>query len=364
MKIAVFDNLPEGGAKRVVLEQIRFVHAKHHQVIHYTNATSTHFSPAAYVTKTVMHTLQLANFHGIFRPLTELSYAKLFFDSYLLARQIDSQECAVCIIHPCMITQAPLVLAFLKTPSLYFIEEPLRIVSESALFIPKAGGIKKWYELIRRKWIEQLDLYACQKATALATNSSFTQRNVLKQYKRHSIPLPLGVNTQDFFPATHTQNRSYFLWIGARDAVHGYTLLQSALSQLAQPPQIEYIEFHDEKLSLTDSQLRQKYQGAFATLCLSYNEPFGLTALESQACGTPVIAVDEGGYTDTVIQGVTGTLIKRTPAQLAKALADYSHNPKLVHSQGMAGVSHMRKEWSWSVHNRKLEKILQTIAKK
>lgn len=37
-----------------------------------------------------------------------------------------------------------------------------------------------------------------------------------------------------------------------------------------------------------------------------YNEPFGLVAIEAQACGTPVIATDWGGFCETVIDGTTG----------------------------------------------------------
>jgi len=37
-----------------------------------------------------------------------------------------------------------------------------------------------------------------------------------------------------------------------------------------------------------------------------YAEPFGLTSVEAQLSGTPIICTDHGGYTESVIQGVTG----------------------------------------------------------
>jgi glycosyltransferase involved in cell wall biosynthesis len=33
--------------------------------------------------------------------------------------------------------------------------------------------------------------------------------------------------------------------------------------------------------------------GAIASICVSQNEDFGMVAIESMACGVPVIAVDE-----------------------------------------------------------------------
>lgn len=49
--------------------------------------------------------------------------------------------------------------------------------------------------------------------------------------------------------------------------------------------------------------------GAIATVFIAQNEDFGMVALESMACGVPVIGVNEGGIKETVLDGVTGILI-------------------------------------------------------
>ena len=53
------------------------------------------------------------------------------------------------------------------------------------------------------------------------------------------------------------------------------------------------------------------YQNAKALLCpIQWEEPFGLTFIESMACGTPVIAFDRGSAREVVKDGKTGFVVK------------------------------------------------------
>jgi glycosyltransferase involved in cell wall biosynthesis len=56
---------------------------------------------------------------------------------------------------------------------------------------------------------------------------------------------------------------------------------------------------------LSGERLRELYRGAKAFL-MPAEEDFGITAVEAQACGTPVIAFGSGGARDTVIDKTTG----------------------------------------------------------
>jgi glycosyltransferase involved in cell wall biosynthesis len=63
--------------------------------------------------------------------------------------------------------------------------------------------------------------------------------------------------------------------------------------------------------------LRRLYRGALA-LVFPANEDFGIVPVEAQACGTPVVAVDQGGSRDTVSSGESGVLVPTAdPAELA-----------------------------------------------
>jgi D-inositol-3-phosphate glycosyltransferase len=64
------------------------------------------------------------------------------------------------------------------------------------------------------------------------------------------------------------------------------------------------------------------YSAADACVVPSYYESFGLVALESLACGTPVVATDVGHHKDLIRQADTGYVIKdNDPRRLANKIA-------------------------------------------
>ncbi len=62
--------------------------------------------------------------------------------------------------------------------------------------------------------------------------------------------------------------------------------------------------------SPNDTDLIALIQGATATIYIPVDEDFGMSPVESMACGTPVIWSDEWGLRETVIDGETGKLVE------------------------------------------------------
>lgn len=60
--------------------------------------------------------------------------------------------------------------------------------------------------------------------------------------------------------------------------------------------------------------------GSIASICVSKDEDFGMVAIESMACGVPVIAVDEWWYRESIIDWRTGYLID--PTELEHSLKE------------------------------------------
>ena len=72
---------------------------------------------------------------------------------------------------------------------------------------------------------------------------------------------------------------------------------------------------------LRQTELVDWYGAASAVVVPSYNESFGLVAVEAQACGTPVVAYASGGTPEMLIPDTTGILVpERDVASLANAI--------------------------------------------
>jgi D-inositol-3-phosphate glycosyltransferase len=99
------------------------------------------------------------------------------------------------------------------------------------------------------------------------------------------------------------------------------------------------VDHHISFVGAVDHQDLPAYYNA-ADVCVvpSYYESFGLVAVESMACGTPVVASRVGGLASTVSDGETGYLIPwRCPEPFAERLELLLENDDLRASFGRAG---------------------------
>ncbi len=83
------------------------------------------------------------------------------------------------------------------------------------------------------------------------------------------------------------------------------------------------------------------YRAADVVVVPSYNESFGLVALEAQACATPVVAARVGGLRTAIADGVSGVLVDgHDPADYAEVIGSLLAAPDRRTAMGEAGAVH------------------------
>ena len=164
----------------------------------------------------------------------------------------------------------------------------------------------------------------------------------MRMYGINSHVSYLGVDPEMFKPLDVTEE-NFILSVGTLTPEKGHGFLVDSLalmdpeirpklvvvSNSSYPPWKVYLKKHAaesgvdmEILSLiSDDELAVLYNKAEVVVYSPYLEPFGLVPVESMACGTPVVAVKEGGVRETVIHNKTGLLIDRDEEIFAEAVA-------------------------------------------
>ncbi|WP_370644584.1 D-inositol-3-phosphate glycosyltransferase [Actinoplanes sp. L3-i22] len=106
----------------------------------------------------------------------------------------------------------------------------------------------------------------------------------------------------------------------------------------------------------TGAGLAALYRAADLVAVPSYNESFGLVALEAQACGTPVVAAAVGGLVTAVRDGESGVLVDgHDPADWARVLDRLLAAPGFRHRLSSGAVAHAA-QFSW---DRTVEHLLR-----
>ena len=78
---------------------------------------------------------------------------------------------------------------------------------------------------------------------------------------------------------------------------------------------------------VSEEKLIELYSLCKAHICTALDEDYGLTPLEAMASGKPVVAVDEGGYRETVTPQ-TGLLVQPTDRFITDAIKTLSRQPE------------------------------------
>jgi glycosyltransferase involved in cell wall biosynthesis len=364
MKIAFFYNLFPGGAQRLVYEQVKYL-AKQHTVDVYTlkDKKETGFNPVSFAfeqctypfslaSKTVRIPKRVAKDWNNFISLEKLHKK--------IAHDIDKKKYDIVVVHPDFYTQAPFLLKYLQTKSIYYCHEWLRIAYEKELGFTEDVFIgKKLYEKITRQWRKHIDKENVKKATYIVANSKYTQEHVKKAYKKDAFVCYPGVDT-NVFTLQKIEKKYDVFFVGAKDKINGYMFLQKILTNYPTPLTVFYLQ-DDNNPFLSDRELVKVYNQSKIALCLSYNEPFGIVPLEAMSCQVPVLAVDEGGYKETIDTSKTGYLLPRDVDIFCKKISELLKHTDKAELLGRTGREYVVKKFTWKKHTKEFERLLQSL---
>lgn len=180
-----------------------------------------------------------------------------------------------------------------------------------------------------RKW----DLTTAKRVDHFIANSTETADRIKRIYGRESDVLLPPVDDHYFeHPLVTNTKQSYYLAIGRLIPYKCFDLLIETANKLSLPLKIAGIGQEAKKLKamagptvefldfVPNEDLANLYANATALL-MPQLEDAGITPLEAQACGTPVIAYGRGGALDTVVDGTTGLFFaEQTVTSLSAAI--------------------------------------------
>ena len=403
MRIAIYENLPPGGAKRAAYELGRYLAGRHEVDLYQLSVTDNRvfdlrprvkqvyvypFHPLRGILNTRLEAGHLApRSYTLFWPLRALHRR--------IAADLSGRGYDVVLAHTDAMTQSPYLLRWLpRVPTVYFCQEVFRVAYEAgarrvhrdALKASRfpLGILRVMEDAAVRPRLAANDRRNAQAAGAVVVNSRYSRERVLAAYGRDALVCYLGVDTDVFRPRQEPEpapakGERFVLSVGGPARAKGHATVIEALSLLPSTsrPMLSVVmpALRDARLlerharerevrlrietGISDEQLAERYRGALATTCAARLEPFGFTPLESMACGTPVVAIDEGGYRETVRPGVTGLLVDPIPQAIADGIASLVKAPGEAARMGACGRAWVEAEWTWPRSGAGLEAILE-----
>ena len=251
-----------------------------------------------------------------------------------------------------------LLLKFLKFPFIKRLREYDLIITSSG-FYPKLIAIHHdlppiiHYEQSPTnftgfaRFLIPLDKYVTKRIKKLIANSRFRKKMLDKRY---------GINCEVIYPPVdvakfkHKQSEDYFLSVQRITPDKRVDIQIEAFKRLPNERLIIVGHSYDPKyfeklkklapnnvefrINVDDEELVDLYARCKATIQTSKDEHFGLVPVESMAAGKPCIAVNEGGFRETIIHGKTGILIDKPYVEslikVIKMFDRYNFNPKTL----------------------------------
>lgn len=402
LRIAVWHNLPSGGGKRALYDNIKGLVERGHYVESWCPDTADQkFLPLSEIITEHVVPLRKVKpyFYHLVKPDQEVRelLEQMEEQCRACAEEINKLGFDLLFVSPCMFIRTTPIAKYVSIPSVIFLHEPYRWFYEAlpslAWLTPLAedGGFikgllrrtKKSFmdDGIRRQALAERD-YARAFDKILA-NSVYSRESILRAYNLESSVCYLGVDT-DLYKPTGEAKENFVVGLGTIYHAKGVDRAIRAVGTIdkeIRPDLIwvgngafgsdleEYQRLSQElgvnfvtKIHIPDNEVISLLSRAAAMIYTSRLEPFGYAPLEANACGTAVVGIAEGGVKETVKHGMNGFLVPDDdPVELGRLILKVIEDPKTAADLGLQAREHVLKEWSLDKGSDNIEVLLRKL---
>lgn len=334
MKIAVFHNLPSGGAKRALYNYVKYLKNAGHQVdAHVPASANESYLPLKaivdeFYSYTVPRTTR-GQLHSWFRRILPRAF-DIKWTRDRTADEIDDLKLAqgriadtinawpydVVFVEQDQLTMSPFLIQRLKQPTVYYCQQPSRVeeavlheVARAASPLATAPGRVPTYKRIWRAYLKsqeipfaKIDRENASHAKYILANSCFSRETILRVYGLNSMVSYLGIDDDAFRPLSVTRE-NFVISVGECRPHKGFDFTLRSLGLIPEPRRPKLIivsntsdarwEAHlvkiaarlrvelEIKTSIPDSELVCLYNRARLFVYAAILEPFGLAPLEA-----------------------------------------------------------------------------------
>ncbi|MBE0069265.1 glycosyltransferase [Thermoanaerobacterium thermosaccharolyticum] len=299
-----------GGAEKVVLALHNiYKDAPVYTMSYNPSKMSEEFKDINVKTSFIQHLLLGNKKHQLFLPFMPYAFEQFDFSGYDVVLT-SSSSCAKGIITPVNTIN----ICYCHTPTRYLWDMYHEYIKDLNPFI-------KWYVIRNLHKLRMWDRLSAERVDYFIANSNFVAKRIKKYYMKDSKVIFPPVDTDFFTLGNNEDIDNYYLVISRLVPYKRIDLAVKAFNQLGlklkiagvgselkelkkiAKPNIEFLGY------VSNEEARELLRHCRAFIFPGL-EDFGITPVEAQACGRPVVAYGEGGVLDTVIDGKTGILFK------------------------------------------------------
>lgn len=320
----VYDRVNKfGGAERVLLA----LHEIWPDAPLYTavyNKTKATWSSAFAVHPSFLQRFPFAkNHHELYPWLTPMAFESFNFDSYDVVISVTSAEAKNIITKP-----RTMHICYCLTPTRYLWSGEDDYLANPNIGLPNiltSSGLRCFKPVLKR-W----DIMASARPDFYIAISKIVASRIETYYRRHVdqvIYPPVDTTKFSEMNQKYIRNKNdYFLVVSRLVPYKRIDLIIDAFNFLGWPLVVVGEGFEKKNLMkragnnirftgwLTDKDLASYYQGCRAFI-IAAQEDFGISAVEAQAMGKPVISYRNSGVSEIIIEGKTGRLFDSQTAQ-------------------------------------------------